>query len=285
MNRNFILNPRMYNAEQITEIIGKCSKFVMTMMGVSNNLALLILGNGLDAAKKSPAYRTKDIKRQFEFCQNTIKKYEYGIKSSEFKFFDVADMTPDVRRIYSDDITNEDFYSYWQASGCAAYPKIKNYVMALRNKYYIIDARQYTQQEAALRADLAVTYTVLSLAVMTFNMVMEQCAQDFKLPQSALAKTFQMFSLEKVLRQWEKAMLTMFPNIKEDNCTDFDKKNIIVCSNDLARRWTSVDLVTSSLEDATNDYEEVFKTEGFKKKVIQSINAMRSLTEINPLSL
>ena len=277
------MNQNMYNVnitpsvtrKEIEGAIFDCSRLMMVVSGVSNNCALLIVGNSLDSVRRSTRANGA-VRKKMELVRKEIGIYEYKLEHSPYKFFDTCDMANETRKLYKNSLTRSEYFDYWRATGNAGYTLIKNYIYALRHKYYLIERRSHTEEESAVRADVAIAFTVLSLAVRTWEETIAQCAAAHKLPKSSFAKIFREFSLKNVMQRWETLLTEIFPDINEKNCDNSDKHNIEICANDLLHRWLSKDFITDSLEKATVEYDELFRTKGCLKKVLKSISIMRN---------
>lgn len=277
------MNRNMYNVnitpsvtrKEIENVIFDCSRLMMVVSGISNNCALLVVGNSLDSVRRS-ARANGAVRKKMGLVRKEIGVYEYKLENSSYKFFDTYDMAAETRKLYKSSLTRSEYFDYWRATGNAGYTIIKNYIYALRHKYYLIERRSRTEEESAVRADVAIAFTVLSLAVRTWEETIAQCAATYKLPKSSFAKIFREFSLKDVMSRWEALLTEIFPDINEKNCDNSDKHNIEICANDLLHRWLSKDFITDSLEKATVEYDELFRTKGCLKKVLKSISIMRN---------
>ncbi|MGN1173467.1 MAG: hypothetical protein ACI4SO_06735, partial [Muribaculaceae bacterium] len=197
---------------------------MMTVAGVSNNCAIQIVGNALDSVRKSALYKGA-ARRKIERARKEIGLYEFKLENSQYKFFDVCDMASETRRLYKANLTTSEYFDFWRATGNAGYTILKNYIYALRHKYYLIECRSRTEKESALRADMAIALIILSLAVKSWESVIEQCVKTYKLPKASFLKLFKDFSLKSVMSQYESALMEVFPDINESNFNDSDKRN------------------------------------------------------------
>lgn len=268
-------NMSMEDVAKISELLACCTRFMLIITGISNNCALQIVGNSLEKIRKSPLC-SKTVKRRFERVRKEISLYEYKLENSPHKFFDVYDFDDQTKQLYRPGLSKSEYFDYWRASGNAGYTLIKNYIYALRHKYYIIERRKRTEEEASVMSDMAIAYTVLTLATAAYKDTVERCVRDTGLPKNRFAVFYKDFSLQPILDCWDKAMRSLGPEIWEDNCDEFDKSNINICANDLLRRWFSTDFIVDSLKKATEEYDDIFRTKGCMKKVLNSIEQIRT---------
>jgi hypothetical protein len=74
------------------------------------------------------------------------------------------------------------------------------------------------------------------------------------------------------------ALLLLAPETEPLKLNDVEEKNIDIGLQQLMEAWMEPELLYSSASGAVEDYEEIFATKGFKKKVLREIAEVKAET-------
>jgi len=122
------------NKADIQNALARSASVVKLVRGVANNATWLVMMDAHDAIKKHPNYRGKVkylYKQAFKEFKNNERQLLYA---NENRMFHLADMTPTTRKIYGN-ITDAQYFEYWQGLGARAYTEGNQWVSSLDNKY------------------------------------------------------------------------------------------------------------------------------------------------------
>jgi hypothetical protein len=122
---------QLYSQEQLEAEWTKGCGWIKQITGVSNNAAYYVLMNGIDAAKRLPAWKNYKFRGCINGALMEWKKYEATLQRSDF--FDLKMIQKSVR----DKIvcSNKGYYDFWFGLGGETYENTKNFVSSLAHKY------------------------------------------------------------------------------------------------------------------------------------------------------
>ena len=268
--------------EDIEKVVGKSAAIFKLVCGVGNNAAWLVMMEGYDHARRCKAFRRSlkgghSVGWYFKRAINDFNDYErHLLRAQENRMFHLADMSEDVRRKYGD-ISDDEYYEFWKGVGAVAYGKTKPMVTSLWNKYRV-SLLSHDVKDAEHVAWVMTTQAALDLAVVLYKKSIEECRNSYGLNESILTSIFGQFNLQTIADDWRRAMLLLEPQIESIKLDDTEDKNIQHGLRQLLEAWTDPELLYSSTSGAVEDYEEIFSTQGFKKKVLREIAEVKSET-------
>lgn len=269
------IKARDYDLKEVEQSMQYISGEVKLVCGIANNAAWLCMMEAIDKAKTLPQYKQR-VKAAYGTVIKEWKRYEgcllYG---KDIHLFRLSDLHPESRKRYGD-ITDREYYDFWVGSGCAAYVRTFPLIGSLQNKF-----RLALQRAGAKDADvlgwLLVASATLELAVCIWRRVIKTCAQEAHIPECVLQKVFEVLSLERISKAWEKAIaLTDNHNYPIE---ETDQRNIELGVKQLDEAWHSPEIVYGSLSDAIKDYDEVWCSNSEMKKYIRRIRDMQHEAE------
>jgi hypothetical protein len=89
---------------------------------------------------------------------------------------------------------------------------------------------------------------------------------------------FGQFSLKTVSKDWMRAMMLLAPETDNYQLDSTKERNIEFGLQQLMEAWLDPELLYASASGAVDDYEEIFATKGFVKKVQREIAEVRAET-------
>lgn len=265
------------SAELRRELIAvalSASGAVWTISGISNGCTYYMMMDALDKIKHLPIFRNQ-VKMAFENCRRMWKRYERNLLyCNNERFFHVADMTPEVRKKYGN-ITDEEYFGYWLGLGGSAYQRSRALIGSLRNKYRLSlvahDVPYADELQYVLTAQAG-----FSISCMMYEELTANIANTCKIPVSYIRSIYRKFYLKDIRDAWSKAMLLLEPKLFQYELTELEERNITHGLKDLENLWMEGDTIFGSLTDATEEYDDVFRTKGENKKALREIAEMHS---------
>jgi hypothetical protein len=213
----------------------------------------------------------------FKRAINLFHDYERNLlRAQTNRMFHLADMSENVRRKYAN-ISDDEYYEFWKGVGGVAYAKTKPMITSLWNKYRL-SLQQHGIKDAEHIAWVMTAQAALDLAGAMYESVMKECEASYKLPRRVLNYVFSQFSLHEVSKAWMQALLLLAPETEPLKLNDVEEKNIDIGLQQLMEAWMEPELLYSSASGAVEDYEEIFATKGFKKKVLREIAEVKAET-------
>ena len=268
--------------EEIVKAVSNAAAIFKLVCGVGNNAAWLAMMDGYDHAKRCKAFRRSCkgghmVGWYFKKAVNDFKDYERRLlTASENRMFHVADMTEDVRRKYGD-ISDAEYYEFWKGVGGVAYAKTQPHITSLWNKYRV-SLVKHDVKDAEHVAWVMTAQAAIDLSLAMYESAMKECEKGMNLPRQLLDGIFGQFSLKTVSNEWMRALMLLAPETDDYQLDSTEERNIDLGLQQLMEAWLDPELLYSSASGAVDEYEEIFATNGFVKKVQREIAEVRAET-------
>ena len=268
--------------EEIVKAVSNAAAIFKLVCGVGNNAAWLAMMDGYDQAKRCKAFR-RSLKGghmvgwYFKKAVNDFKDYERQLLTTEKnRMFHVADMTEDVRRKYGN-ISDAQYYEFWKGVGGVAYAKTRPHITSLWNKYRV-SLVKHDVKDAEHVAWVMTAQAAIDLSLAMYESAMKECETGMNIHRKLLDGIFGQFSLKTVSKDWMRAMMLLAPETNDFQLDSTEERNIEFGLQQLMEAWLDPELLYSSASGAVDDYEEIFSTKGFVKKVQREIAEVRAET-------
>ena len=268
--------------EEIVKAVSNAAAIFKLVCGVGNNAAWLVMMDGYDQAKRCKAFRRSlrgghMVGWYFKKAVNDFKDYERQLLTTgKNRMFHVADMTEDVRRKYGD-ISDAEYYEFWKGVGGVAYAKTQPHITSLWNKYRV-SLIKHDVKDAEHVAWVMTAQAAIDLSLAMYESAMKECETGMNLHRQLLDGIFGQFSLKTVSKDWMRAMMLLAPETNDFQLDSTEERNIEFGLEQLMEAWLDPNLLYSSASGAVDDYEEIFATKGFVKKVQREIAEVRAET-------
>ncbi len=266
----------MSSREEIERQVGAVASMVKLATGVANNAAIAIMLDAHDQAKRHPNYRHK-CKQAYRQALKEWHDYEaHLLHADSNRFFHVSDMDEATRKKYGD-ITDRQYFEFWQGMGAYAYQETRPLVTSLWNKYRL-SLVNHKAAHPDLLAWPMVGMAVLNLACSIHEHSVEEACRCLPIDNHIVKHIFAQLSLRRVLAEWVKALDLTDPTVHYD-LEPTEQRNIELGVMQLAEAWANPDLLYDSSANAIPDFEEIFRTKGEMKKSMREIADMKSRTQ------
>lgn len=262
----------MITEDEIINQLAKAAGSVKLMCGMANNAAWLVVLDAYTQVRQMPSYQFK-IRKDFKVALKTFKHYERRLIYAETnRFFCLEDMDESTRKKYGD-ITNSEYYEFWTGIGARMYIKTKDAVTSLQHKFYLALAA-HGEDHAEEKAWAITAEQSLGIAVEVYENAMKNCSKDYNIPIRVMRMIFESFSLQTVRDSWAKACNNIC-KLKEEDLTISEHRNIEMGILYLMDAWADIENIYDSVNDASNDFMDIFRTKGELKKVLKEIREMK----------
>ena len=264
------------NYANIEKRLGDFSGVLKLYMGACNNATFLVMGNAIDAMKKHPVWAVKfhKAKGKFMLAMKEWKVYEHNLLHARVnRMFHLADYSAEVRKKYGD-ISDQEYYDYWCSIGSFAYEYSLDMLNALKYKYRkALEA--HGVEGAEYLAEAMLCMTCLNCCLTMLDVHLEQGVEHTRIQRPILEVFFKDFSLVRVRDAWWEALKLTVPEWIDKEFDKDNERNIQIGIRQLAERWADEKMLYHAVNDATEDYQEVFRTEGEWKKALKAIKDAR----------
>ena len=279
--------------EQLTkmcELVNQTSGLVKTTVGTGNNAAWMACLDALDQIRKHPRYRRGlkgggTVKSEFKHCFDMLKAYERQLLfSDENRFFHVADMEPETRKIYGPDFTDRQYYDFWAAFGFKAYQSTKPFFTSLVNKLrlaYLGHGVPYPDimgWASAAECALDIAVKIWESAIRSCDTLQQQCTH-LNIREEQWRYLYKDFNLKAVADYWERSVNDLAGVPPTFQLTETEHRNIQAGYDQLAEMWLDADTLFGSRIETAQDFAEIFRTNGEMKKAMRSFGEMRDRIE------
>lgn len=269
----YIPNMKRWDDHQLAHTLARASSVVKLVCGVANNAAYYVMMDAHDKVKTLPAYRN-GVKKAFKDTIKAWKAYEANLVNPvEERFFHMEDMNESTRKRFGD-ITDREYYDFWAASGGETYQRTQPMITSLANKFRL-SLINHNMPNADIIQWPMVANACLQLACRMYDHALDEASKGYELPIDMLRHVFRAFSLHKIAVMWDNALSLIAPGIDDYDLDSTESRNIQFGLRQLQESWFDPDTIYGSVLSAVDEYEEVFRTKGERKK------AARELSEIH----
>lgn len=264
-------------AAQVQAIWANAAGVVKLVCGVGNNAAWQVMLHAYSQVRFHRLYR-HEVKQAFKAAIQSFHDYERNlIFAKQHRMFCLADMAPQTRKRYGD-ITDREYYDFWASCGSDVFSKTMPLITCLQNKYRLI-MLNHAIRECHLVAWAMTAQAALDLAVTMYESAIKQVCQYPGMREKAVRMVFDQFSLQPVADAWRRAIEKLDAACLTIEPTTLESKNLDYGLNQLAEAWTNVQALFRSVQQSTEDYQEVFRTLGEQKKAMREISEVAAETE------
>lgn len=252
--------------EQLNNALPYISAIVKQVMGVANNIVYVSMTDALYNIKQHPRYK-QNIKQAFNKAEEAWNTYEKELLNPVgIRYFHVEDMPPEVRKKYGD-ISDRDYYEFWQNIGWSVFAKNRAFFTMMDNKFKLSLAKHGVPHADKLCRAMT-TEQLLNIACARYHDATKVVHKETGLPYDALDTLFGCFNLKRLHERWAKAMTLIVPNFPLDEVED---KNLRMSVEQLYEIIADIPEMYEGIGKSTEDYQEVFRTKGEWKKALREI--------------
>ena len=285
-------NPQGVTVEEMERRVAQCSGFVKMMTGVANNAAVAIardchskIADVRDAESYAsrprsphPAYRQRVKQLFLNATVSELRRYRNGLMNppaGSVCFFRLSDMPEQARRRYGD-ITDAQYFEFWEGTGAMAYTKSQPLVNSLHNKFRL-SMEGHGVPHAGLVAWGLVGASVLELAVSVWQRAVSSVCEalDGLLSRRTLENIYGPFSLGRISVAWQRALTALAPETSGYLLDEIEERNVELGIEQLMELWMSADLPFDSTIGAVQDFSDVFASRGNVRKAVRELSDMR----------
>lgn len=252
--------------EKLNEALPYISAIVKQVMGVANNVAQASMIDALYRIRQHPRYKQR-IKQAFNQAQAEWDTYERGLLNPVgVRYFHVEDMPPQVRKKYGD-ISDREYYEFWQNVGWSVFAKNRAFFTMMDNKFKL-SLERHGVPHADLLCRAMTTEQLLNIAELRYKDATKVVHKETGLPYPVLDTLFGCFNLKRLHERWAKAMTLTVPNFPLD---EVEEKNLRMSVEQLYEIISDIPEMYEGIGKSTEDYQEVFRTKGEWKKALREI--------------
>ena len=270
---NFMRN---YTAPRLNDAIAHAGVMYKLVCGVVNGVAYLVMMDARDKMLRYPGWGGK-LKHAYGVAFNEYNAYIRALKypaSNMPRFFHLQDMSESTRKHFGD-ITDEQYFEFWEGCAGTAYEKHRPFITSLANKYRLSLIRHGNQNAEILQWPMA-AQAMVELAVTLWEVTTEDMSEKYELPVSLLKKLFAGFGIQRVAAAWKKALNMTEPKIDKYELESDEERNIELGILQLSEVFSEPQNLYDSLLGSVEAYDEIFRTKGEFKKVVKEIKEIKS---------
>lgn len=253
------------------------SALVKLVTGAGNNAAWAVMRDGYDHARQCHNYKYQ-VKQAFKQAIQEWHTYENRlIHAKTNRMFHLDDMKTETRQRFVEQLTDREYYDFWASTGSSAYIKTRPTINALTDKHRQ-SLEQHGVKDAEHMAWVLTAAAALDIAVQLFRRTINECVNEIGLPRYIATIVFGQFDITTVANKWRRALLLLAPD-SEYKLEDAERQDIEQSLKELSEAWLDPSTLCQSTRQSVEDYDEVFATEGYQKKVINEIADVEEATK------
>lgn len=275
---DIVRNPAGYvnNSEVYNAMMGVVS-LTKLVTGVCNNATYLIMMEAMRHLDGHPNY----IGRTRRLFKDAVREWEHYEKSllygSKNRFFQVANMSPETRAKYGD-ITDKEYFEFWQGTGGTAYAKTKPLITSLANKFKLSFEKDGFKHADILQWPM-VTCACMQMCIHLWERSTREACQDFKLDFDRFKKNVECLCIRKPYNSWRYALYTLEPLVKNDIEDKASMDNIELGIQQLYDAWTSPEGLYGVTAETIEDYDEIFAGKSVVKRAVREVTGLKKTIE------
>jgi len=276
---DIVRNPKCYRSDQeLLDAYANAVSMVKMVDGVCNNATYLAMMYALEQIAEHPKYKGK-VRQRFEAVVKEWKRYEGNLLyATHCRFFHVADMSAETRSKYGD-ITDRQYFEFWQGGGGRAYYKTRPLITSLQNKFRLSLEADGMPYPDILAWGLTAS-TLLDICVHMHGLAVKEMAGQWGLDYDVFALNCQPLSVEKPRKAWRFALGTLEDKVNGKIIPASTEKNIAFGVNQIYDAWSSAEGLFGSTADAITDFAEVFAGKKTMRAALANVRNMeRELIE------
>lgn len=251
---------------------------IKTACAIGNNAAWMACRDAFDKVKQHSRWKLAvkgggTVGGEYRRAMRAFYDYERRLlHATENRLFDVRNIPDHVRKDLDENLTDREFYEFWQSLGFDAYARTYPLYASLQNKYRLSLEANGVKDAAAMAWGLA-AMSALQIAESIHNNIVTAVAEDMGLPEKAVRHVAQQLSLSGVAKLWRDAVMATDPAAATYAPDEMHARNITHGLVQLAEAWASTDGARENLVAAEESFPEIFRTPGCAKKAIAKARA------------
>ena len=242
---------------------------MMLLFTACNNAAYIVMMDALAKVKELPEYnaRFSRLRSTFNHAEEEWQAYELRLKHSEHGWLDPKKFTPEQKKRFAADLTQEDYTEYWQCIGGKAYTKLTDEVNVLRNKFRL-SIEAHGIPNAKTSAAVLATSSMLILCEAVHTKMVNAFHQKFSVTKEDAWVMWRDFSLKRMQLAWGKCVRMMGPVTMLNG---HESRNLELTLEQLINHWNDEAFFRESLMETVEEFPEIFRTKGEQKKYLREI--------------
>ena len=270
---NPVINPRGYTKDEYVNAVNQSASVMKVTIGCCHNATYLVLVDAHDSIKSHPGYSGR-AGSMFRKVFKEWKTYENNLLYSQRnRFFRLSDMSAEARSRLGN-ITDREYFEFWQGLGSKMYTETKPLISSLANKFRLSLEHNGVKHPVPLSKGLA-AIACLEMSCDAWESVINQNVEDFAIDRNLLSSLLKGFLLRNIADLWSKALSALDPSTCDHKVNSFDEKNISMSINQLFLKWTDPTLVLDSTAADIMDFADIFSSKRAFREAVADTNAMR----------
>lgn len=275
-------NPNGYKTvRDVEHAVALASGVVKIVVGVANGVAMISVGNSLDRVKKSRYFRHR-IKSAWREVEKVRMQYRSALiypPAGEMRFFHVDDMPENTRRRYGN-ISDADYFEFWECTGEQCYAENEAFISSLANKYRK-SFLSHGVPDAELKGHLASTAALLNISITAFKWSVKDVAAAYGLPEKWLYDIYKPFCLQPVFDKWTNALDLTSPETDNYDLDEIEERDIAYGIDTLEIRIINPKKIFESIGFTAGQFGDLYATKGQMKKTQREIAEMAASADEN----
>ena len=193
--------------------------------------------------------------------------------SGTVRIFHVADFPKGVQMLYREDITDEDFYDFWEGQGLVAHSKNKQLIDSLIWKF-----RKYYEKRGVRCAEvlslLTAGETLIRMCVVQYHERLRTFREMFGYNKENVHSCFEMLDLTRAAHVWHTAVKPLCHNVENIILEALNEHNVVLGLHQLMEEMTLTKKVFEITRENVVGNPEVFRSKKVWLEQIAEIDRM-----------
>lgn len=263
-----------YSAERVSILLSHSAGMLKLYMGCWYNVTMVLMQEA-EYQLRQTGYYARMVKKLHSLAMNAVQKFEHDMKhpqEGELKLFNMEGFNGEYREQFQKDLTDEEYFEFWQGLGGETWAKYKNYIMSMAYKWQRYLERVGARDAKVLSLVMA-TNEMLSFCAIGFQTVCDHEAASLPLMNMKVHRIFQALDPAPVQQAWHRMCQAIVGHLPDMTDTE---RNDVRLSIDSVSQYLIDPLIIKQLEiDTVRQYAEVFGNRAKQSKAIDDMTAMR----------
>ena len=189
------------------------------------------------------------------------------------KIFHVADFPKSVQMRFREDLTDEEYYDYWEGQGLVAHSKNKQLIDSLIWKF-----RKFYDKRGVKCAEvlsfLTAGETLIRMCVVQYHERLQSFRNMFGYNKEDAHRCFEMFDLSRAGHFWHTAVKPLCHNVENIVLEALEERNVVLGLQQLMEEMTLTKKVFDITRQNVVDNPEVFRTKKTWLEQIEEVDKM-----------
>lgn len=262
--------------ESICEILTMTSQFKLEI-GIFFVYLRFISLDAIDKVKEGKAFRhgVKYNLNKFLVELDRLRTMLIYPPENCVRMFHLEDMPRSTRMMYRQDLTDKEYFEFWENQGMVAFNETHKHVYALQWRYEKA-LNERGVKKAKVLAWLATGSSMIEMYVNSYTLMIERFSKLFGYPKSLLISYYNGFDLTRARELWYGAMLQFVPDGDNILSDVLNERNVVLGLQQIVCELGDAERQLEYTRINVEENREVFSSKNYWLKAIDEVVSLKA---------